>query len=411
MSSIKTKIVGLSIIVACIMALSLILILVSFEVTGLSKKISAHDQLKANMLPGDLLVSSDYYGNKLKADPYKKFTVQKLHPYYLFSLPWKENDIQNANNNIVSINNSGFRVNPFDTSNINAVLLGGSTAFGHFSSSDKETLAYHISQKMNVNIINRNAPSWNSHQELVALAKMPPIYKFSISLSLANDIALSCVNYIGDNTDRLPDQPESFDVLASYFDDLRGGIIDLSENIGFIRKFKNKLMYFFPDTYYLANLVKQKLFKKNSDTITTDRIAYCDNYSAELIANSFLKNQEVMSRISKSIGATHYLVLQPQIEISNKEYHKLNEQDGSEINTRRSIYASKVYEIVMQSEYCKSNPCLDLTKADLSKFGKKILYSAKNLDTSALFADNSHFLDSGVRFYSSLIADFISLNR
>ena len=100
------------------MALTLILILVTLEITGLSKKISENSQLKPNMLPGNLLVATDYYGYDLKDDPYKNFTIQHLHPYYLFSLPWRENDIQNANNDVVNINNNGFYNNHMSSSRL-----------------------------------------------------------------------------------------------------------------------------------------------------------------------------------------------------------------------------------------------------------------------------------------------------
>ena len=66
---------------------------------------------------------------------------------------------------------------------------------------------------------------------------------------------------------------------------------------------------------------------------------------------------------------------------------------------------------ILQSEYCKSNPCLDLTKSDLGEISTNILFTGENMDTTALFGDNSHLLDNGVRFYSSLISDFISSNR
>ena len=410
MSSIKTKIIGFSIIYSSLLAFILMLILVIFEVSGLSEKLSENTVLKSSLLPGNLLIKTDYYGSNLKDDPYENFTIQHLHPYYLFSLPWRKNDILSANNDIVNINNNGFRVNPFNASKENGLLLGGSTAFGHFSSSDKETLAYHISKNLNVNIINRNAPSWNSHQELVALTKMQPIYKLSISLSLANDIALACVNYNSD-ADRITDQPESFDVLASYFNDLRAGAIDKAESETIVQKIKKKLKHFFPETYKLANLIKLNYFKSNSGILTTEKIAYCNNYSAETVADSFLKNQKAMSRTAKAIGAKHYLILQPQIEISNKEYHKFDSKNGLDISISRSNYATKVYEIVMSSDYCKSNPCFDLTKINLDKINTNILFNAENNDTTAFFADNSHLLDTGVRFFSSLISDFISLNR
>ena len=43
-----------------------------------------------------------------------------------------------------------------------------------------------------MNVINRNAPSWNSHQELVSLAKYSTNYEISISFTLSNDISAAC---------------------------------------------------------------------------------------------------------------------------------------------------------------------------------------------------------------------------
>ena len=406
MHSIKVKVIGLFFIIATLLFFSLTLILLILEVSGLSEKIVSSSKLKNNLYAGRLLATTDYYGQVLEEDPYSKFTIQHLHPYYLFSLPWKNADIQNSNNNVVNINNDGFRNNPSEKFNSKGVLLGGSTAFGHFSSNDSETLAYHISKKLNTEIINRNAPSWNSHQELIALLKMPPTYKLSISLSLLNDISISCANIEGNIADRVIDQPESFDVLAGYFNDIRGGVKTKSKETSMVRKVKNKLLQFFPDTYLLLNLIRSEYFDEGVKILTNKKIAYCNNYSAQSIAASFIKNQDAMSRISKSIGAIHYLILQPQIEISNKEYQSFNDQDG--FNNRRSNYASEVYSIVMQSEYCKSNPCLDLTKADLNSQSEQILFTGENLNTSALFGDNAHLLDNGVHFYSNLISNFIS---
>ena len=96
MSSIKTKIIGFSIIYSSLLALILMLILVIFEVSGLSEKLSENTVLKSSMLPGNLLIKTDYYGSNLKDDPYENFTIQHLHPYYLFSLPWRKNDILSA---------------------------------------------------------------------------------------------------------------------------------------------------------------------------------------------------------------------------------------------------------------------------------------------------------------------------
>jgi len=399
MSSIKAKIVGFSFIGFCLFSLILILIILTFEITGLSKKISANYNFYQNFDTGKLLIIADYYQPTIHDDPYKNFLTQHLHPYYLFSLPWRSNDIDNANNDVVRINNNGFRINPFENSKNKSILLGGSTAFGHFSSSDKETIAYNISKKLDIHIINRNAPSWNSHQELVALTKMEPIYKFSISLSLANDIEIACEIYQGSLDDRYPDQPESFNILAKYFNDLRGeALYKEKKGIILLKKIKQTLRQKFPDSYFLAYLIKRHLLNKNQEIYPNSEINYCNNYSANSIANSYLKNQEAMSRISKSKDGKHYLILQPQYELVNT------------VNTKKALFKRKVYDIVMESQYCKSNPCLDLTQTDLSRIGTNILFDGNNFNT-AIFADNVHLLDNGVRFYSNLISDFISSSR
>ena len=104
--------------------------------------------------------------------PYDLFRVQHLHPYFLFSLPWREEDRLAANNAHVTVDESGFRQNPFSAGmNKKGLLLGGSTAFGYGSSSNETTIAAMLSKKSGVGFVNRNAPSWNSHQEIIALAK------------------------------------------------------------------------------------------------------------------------------------------------------------------------------------------------------------------------------------------------
>ena len=57
------------------------------------------------------LHKTDYYGKVLQKDPYSKFYKKYLHPYFLFSLPFKEEQIKKVNNFVVSLDKKGFREN------------------------------------------------------------------------------------------------------------------------------------------------------------------------------------------------------------------------------------------------------------------------------------------------------------
>ena len=89
-----------------------------------------------------------------------------MHPYLTFSMASREKNIQEINNQFVNLDELGFRINPFNNFNKEktGILLGGSSAFGYYSSSDKTTIAALISNKKKYNIYNLNGPSWNSHQ-------------------------------------------------------------------------------------------------------------------------------------------------------------------------------------------------------------------------------------------------------
>src|SRR5262245_8000225 len=58
------------------------------------------------------LEETDYYGKSFPYDPYNAFTIQHLHPFYIFSLPWTQADRNAANNEVVDIDEDGFRRNP-----------------------------------------------------------------------------------------------------------------------------------------------------------------------------------------------------------------------------------------------------------------------------------------------------------
>ena len=97
MSSIKVRTAGILIISFSIGIASLTAIVSSLEFLGYSKNIFESLSKTENTL-----VTDGYYGDSsIVSDPYAPFTVQHLHPYYLFSLPWRSADRLKMNSSIV----------------------------------------------------------------------------------------------------------------------------------------------------------------------------------------------------------------------------------------------------------------------------------------------------------------------
>lgn len=98
----------------------------------------------------------------------------------------------NQNGDYININSDGFRGKEFDfkTNNYKIFLLGGSTIFGHVSSSDETTIPGFLQQKfnddgINVDVINAGIPSGYSRTELYYLENH--ILKYSPDLIILYD--------------------------------------------------------------------------------------------------------------------------------------------------------------------------------------------------------------------------------
>ena len=333
-------------LISSILILFFIIITISIsEVTGLSKKFSENLRSSIHFNNGSTLIKIDYYGEEQTIDPYLIYQEKFIHPYYIFSLPWKNNNYKK--NNVVNLDKFGFRVNPTKKKDgNNALILGGSTAFGHFSSSDKNTLASIIGKITGYNIVNRNAPSWNSFQELIALSKFKENYNHSISVSLANDISIACeANTLWNEGYIYIDAPESFNHL---YTSVHKNKSDISEIV------KLFIEYLFNDTvelyraYRAYNVVKNDSEKTKYNETPKKSIDYCNSLTAKQIVNNFLFNQNLMHGISTQRKAKHVLTLQPQVFYfaKNKKYQ----------------FVREVYEGVMNSKYCSLNLCLNLNQ-------------------------------------------------
>jgi lysophospholipase L1-like esterase len=343
------------------------------------------------------LHSTPYYGDLLDYDPYQAFTIQHLHPYYVFSLPWREEDRAKANNPHVNIAKDGFRVNHYESSS-RAVLLGGSTAFGHYSSSDDATIAAVLSRRLNARVVNRNAPSWNSHQEVVALAKFHDDYAFSISFSTANDISVFCEDQLWKR--KYYDQPESFEVLSSFFNDIRGEPV---------RKtiIKREITRLLPHSAALYSRVKKKYFSKK--TSLGHLSVYCDGANgARKVAESILSNQKSMREITRGRGGKHFLIIQPWYPLHDKADNEIKIKLDDQIKFRNMVYA-----MILRDEFCQ-NSCLDLSKVfddydfvDALGEGSLLYDGTIKSSINAVFKDHVHITDNGVNFVSNRIEEFL----
>lgn len=385
-------------IINFILIFSVILIL--FEFAGVSKFINK--KINGNLKN---LHDTKYYGKKLLNDPYENFIIQHLHPYYLFSLPNKKEIIDEINNQIISINNDGFRESYFNENNKKKIiLLGGSSAFGHGSSSNKTTISSIISQTTNFNVINRNAPSWNSHQEMVALAKYSDNYEISISYSGANDLGIFCGLNLYKNYKKFKDLPESYYRLSSYFLDLRGKPIISTQ-----KKIKQYFIFNFPDTYLIYKLLKKKIKKKSTKTKTKKNYCGPEN-SQDILVKKFLENQKTMRQLSKGRGAEHILILQPVYELHLEARNKIYKD--KKLSPERILFRKQFSEKIMNSKFCEKN-CLDLTNIFDKNQMEDLIFdkkSNKHNFEKHVFMDNVHLLDLGSQIVSKEIKNYLERN-
>jgi len=384
----KVKITSYSLFFILIIILIFSLSLVAFEWSlDRDKKAQLH------------LHETKYYGNTLNSDPYKDFVVQYIHPYYMFSLPWQDEERNLSNNKFVYINNNGFR-NIEGHNNRKILILGGSTAFGHFSTGNETTIGAYLNDLSPLGVVNRNAPSWNSHQEAVALFKYELLDEvdFSISLSLNNDMSIICYERdIGNN--KALDFPESWSRLNSLVDDIRS--VAKPNNSNLIKTFTLKV---FPNSYHFLASLKKDL--RNKEIISKAAFGSCSLTDADKVAGSFLSNQKRMSKIAKSYGFKHILIIQPMHITHNTALIPKILKDNE------AKFKRNVIEKIMNSQYCIDNRCVDFSNLFDNKGFFLKQYGSISTDSilrekwfdSGIFVDNGHFNDRG----NKIVANYIN---
>ncbi len=156
---------------------------------------------------------------------YVSFSVQFLNPFYLFSLPSDPEVIRTINNDVVSIDERGFRgAGPEDRGERElAFLIGGSTAFGYFASSNEHTISGYLNRAQSrYFFVNAGVPSWNSTQEVFHLGNELIKYKPKLVIAFdgSNDFTI-VQHYYQMGLEMKPGTPESFEYLARHVQNIR----------------------------------------------------------------------------------------------------------------------------------------------------------------------------------------------
>ncbi len=226
---------------------------------------------------------------------YHPFTIQHLHPHYLFFFPLQAADRLALGNSVCSLDADGFREpGPAhaDARKL-AVMIGGSAAFGHYASSNEMTITSYLNRLQGEYFfVNAGVPSWNSAQELARLSLQVADLRPSLVIALngANDAAL-VDNGLEGQTSRYPGgTPENFDRLEALVDDAR-------------RPWQRiRLPRLFPE---IANRIEKYT------AVDEPRRPPLDRAIVNRAARAYAGNLSRMAAISRDAGARFVAVFQP----------------------------------------------------------------------------------------------------
>lgn len=399
--STAVRIVGSTLIGLLWLLLAVVLLAVGLEYFGISRDISRSwfDPYEKSRP----IYLTDYYGKPLSSNPYAPVSVRFLHPFYWFSLPWRAEDRLANSNDIIHIDETGFRVNPFlGDQKAKAILLGGSTAFGDSASSDAHTISALLTQKTGMGFINRNAPGWPSHQEMVALAKYPGDYKLSLSFSFANNVSSYCRGASEGDKERIVGTSDIYDTIERHFNNLREAPIvsfDFKDRFSF-EAMEKVIKRNFPDTH---RLITQMTKKAEPKARTSKRGSWCKDRDVAPMVQDFLQDQLTMRQLSQARGAEHVLIIQPYYGLhasSNPEHWSKSKEEYE--------FRRKAIAMVMASPFCAKN-CYDFSTLFDRLGGASHVNDNVGLTyTPRIFVDDVHLTDTGVDVMTSEIAKILA---
>ena len=314
---------------------------------------------------------------------YDPFSIQHLHPNYLFFFPLRWKDQEALNNEVCRLVPGGFRGwGPEERGDRKlAFVIGGSSAFGAKASSDRTTLAGYLNQIQNEYLfVNAGVPSWVTAQSLARLVNqiMPLDPKLIISFEMANDAAIMR-RHAESGLDLPPGTPESFSTLAALVDNIRAGRRPPTEPF-FTRTFPN-----------LKALIDKRVFGIKRKKKKGDSASPVPDELIKLHAAKYLTNLEIMRDLCRARGARFLGVIQPISYL-----HKTAEVGPGD----RKVLATRDFFSRFRASVLGQAPA-DLPLLDLGSFFDRhfdklpIRKDEPELTPDLVLADRVHLTDRG----------------
>jgi len=354
-------------------------------------------------------------------EQYFPFTVQWLHPQYLFFLPWKQSTIRDANNDVVSINQSGFRgVTPEDKGEKKlAFIVGGSAAFGHGSSSNETTISGYLNQiQGEYHFVNAGVPSWNSGQELNRIIVQIDRYnpELVIAFNGFNDAILGSQREEGDGYPILT--PESFELLEEK-------IGHLHENIDDVKSIMESPI-FFPSTRYAIGELKADLvnsvitllsfpkpeISKSKEPTTISRKSTGDK-KVRVVA----KEQSILSKLAADEYTKNILAMNRYLHANNTEFlvffqpflffHENIPSDWNQAFANQS-WSSFTFDLRHFISYVTNSTESTGVFYDFSALFNK--YKTQGLTVESVFLDRVHLTDQGNELVAKELVTILTRN-
>ena len=314
---------------------------------------------------------------------YDPFTVQHLHPQYLFFFPLDPAERLAMGNSVVSLDRDGFRQpGPAQAGPRKlAVMLGGSSAFGHYSSSNDTTITSYLNRLQDEYFfLNAGVPSWNSTQELIRLtfeiAGLKPA--LVIAYDGANDAELATLFSPRTGLAYPPGTPESFDDLERWVDDIRA---DHETTL--------KLPVLFPE-------IRLRLEKYLDQEVVDDKEPTGDQGVAAAV-RQYLANHERMALVSRAGGARFVSVFQPIASLHRRVPPEFREDDAPSVRFHRALTsaAAPAHEFLDLATYFDGQmpvvPAGEPVGAD-----------------QPIFVDDVHLFDRGNEMVAKKLLEFLT---
>jgi len=351
--------------------------------------------MKKNQIKYELAPQTKFYDSM--GAHWKPFVMFNHFPNIRSSYCNTDKDGLRYNNyNKTNILNSIFE-QKLDTNKKNAVLMGGSLAFGEGATSDGKTIASFLSKESNYNFINLAGRGFSGYQEIIIfmsyLSKIKNIEKVVI-LSGLNDLVLN--TYIK-NYDGVFGPIFGYDVFISKMEEATG--------------WKNKVFKFLFGKFFDPNTNwseinslnwKKELFQRK---VKVNNIANND----EKLENTFDRNLMIWSIISKGMNLSIDYVLQPisiwqEKILSNEEEKIFKESDKLE-------EIKKVYKSVTLDKYIYLRTMLQskAKKYNINFIDCNEILKKKDLK-NWIYVDKVHVNDVGYQLISQELIKNLSLS-